>query len=296
VSVVATVLRAARPNFLILTPVCLFMALAAAWSAGFRPDAVLIALVLVAGLLAHAAVNWLNEWEDFRSGLDLATERTPFSGGSGALPAVPAASTAVLTAGVVGLSVVALIGLYLVAHVGTGLLVPGLVGMGLVVAYTTWITRRALLCLVAPGLGFGPIMIAGTYYALTGHYSPTIVLASLTPMFLISGLLLINQFPDLEPDRQHGRHHLPILQGRKAAAHVFLGLMILAYLTPVIGVIIGMLPTMTLLVLVPVPAALLVARRAIRHADEPEKLVPWLGLNVATLMMTIILLGVGLLS
>ena len=294
-SVVATIVRAARPNFLILTPVCLFPALAAAWSAGFKPDVALIVLVLVAGLMAHAAVNWLNEWEDFRTGLDLDTERTPFSGGSGALPAVPAASTAVLTAGVAGLSVVALIGLYLVAHVGTGLLIPGLVGMGLVVAYTTWITRRALLCLVAPGLGFGPIMIAGAYYALTGHYSPTIVLASLTPMFLVSGLLLINQFPDLEPDQRHGRNHLPISQGRKTAAFVFLGLMILAYLAPIIGTVISLLPAMAMLAVIPAPAALLVAQRAIRHADEPEKLVPWLGLNVATLMVTIILLGVGLL-
>jgi len=294
-SMAATVVRAARPNFLVLTPVCLFPAFAAAWSAGFRPDVALVVLVLVAGLMAHAAVNWLNEWEDFRTGLDLDTERTPFSGGSGALPAVPAASTAVLTAGVAGLSVVALIGLYLVAHVGTGLLIPGLVGMGLVVAYTTWITRRALLCLVAPGLGFGPIMIAGAYYALTGHYSPTIVLASLTPMFLVSGLLLINQFPDLEPDQQHGRNHLPIWQGRKSAALVFLILISLAYLVPVIGVVISLLPTMALLALIPAPAAMLVARHAMRHADEPEKLVPWLGLNVATLMVTITLLGVGLL-
>lgn len=294
-SVTATVVRSARPNFLILTPVCLFPALTAAWSAGFRPDAVLVLLVFVAGLLAHAAVNWLNEWEDFRTGLDLATDRTPFSGGSGALPAAPAASTAVLTAALAGLFFVVLIGLYLVAHVGTGLLIPGLVGVGLVVAYTTWITRRPMLCLIAPGLGFGPIMIAGAYYALTGHYSPAIVLASLTPMFLVSGLLLINQFPDLDPDRQHGRHHLPISRGRKASALVFLGMMVLAYLTPVIGVVIGMLPTMTLLVLIPAPVALLVALRALRHADEPGRLVPWLGLNVASLMVTIILLGIGLL-
>ena len=49
------------------------------------------------------------------------------------------------------------------------LLLPiGLLGLVLVVSYTPWITRHPLLCLVAPGLGFGPVMVLGTLVALTG--------------------------------------------------------------------------------------------------------------------------------
>ena len=44
-------------------------------------------LALAGGLLAHISVNALNEYLDFTSGLDLTTLRTPFSGGSGTLPA-----------------------------------------------------------------------------------------------------------------------------------------------------------------------------------------------------------------
>ncbi len=43
------------------------------------------ALVLLGALAAHGAVNALNEYADYRSGLDLRTARTPFSGGSGTL-------------------------------------------------------------------------------------------------------------------------------------------------------------------------------------------------------------------
>jgi 1,4-dihydroxy-2-naphthoate polyprenyltransferase len=292
--VAASVARAARPNFLILTPVCLFPAVAAAWSAGHRPDVFIVVLIVVAGLLAHAAVNWLNEWHDFSSGLDLTTRRTPFSGGSGALPAVPEAARAVLLAGLIGLSVSALAGIYLVIRSGPGLLVPGLAGIALVLAYTAWITRRPLLCLIAPGLGFGPVMVAGAYYALTGNYSATILVASLTPMFLVSALLLINQFPDLEADQQFGRRHLPILLGRQNAAWVFATLVFLAYAAPLLGAVAGILPNMAALVLIPAPAAALVAWRAVKHANQPQALVPWLGLNVATLMVTIVVLGVGL--
>lgn len=291
----ATVLRSSRPNFLILTPVCIFPGLAAAHSDGYALDVVTVFLIVLAGLLAHAAVNLLNEWDDFRSGLDLATHRTPFSGGSGALPAAPDAAQAVLVAGLTALAISAIIGVYLMSVVGPGLLLPGLLGVFLVVAYTAWITRRPLLCLIAPGLGFGPIMVAGSYYAVAGEYSLGVLWASLTPFFLVSGLLLVNQLPDVEPDRVHGRLHYPIVLGPRIAARLFAGVLLMAYLLPVVGVAVGLLPTMALLVLLSAPFALQVGRKAIAHANETDLLTPWLGLNVATLLATIVLLGVGFL-
>lgn len=294
-SVAATVAQSARPNFLILAPVCVFPGLTAAHAAGHTPDLATGVLIVLAAVLAHAAVNLLNEWDDFRSGLDLATQRTPFSGGSGALPALPSAAPAVLAAGLATMGTSALIGIYLMMQSGLGLLLPGLLGLALVVTYTAWITRRPLLCLLAPGVGFGPIMVAGSYYAVTGTYSLAIVWASMTPLFLVSGLLLINQLPDLEPDRDHGRLHIPILMGRQTASRLFVTVLALAYLVPLAGVLAGVLPLMTLLVLIPAPAALVLGRMVMIHADNTEELTPWLGVNVATLMVTIVMLGLGFL-
>ena len=75
-----------RAPFLVLS-VTLVAAGAAssAYDGSFRWSATMIALV---GLVAlHSAVNALNEASDMRTGIDLHTERTPFSGGSGTLPA-----------------------------------------------------------------------------------------------------------------------------------------------------------------------------------------------------------------
>lgn len=93
------VVRASRPNFLLLAPLCAGLGLAVAWQQGQAPELLHTFLVFLGAVLAHAAVNLLNEYDDFRSGLDMITERTPFSGGSGALPEVPTAARRVLWAG-----------------------------------------------------------------------------------------------------------------------------------------------------------------------------------------------------
>ncbi len=290
-----SVWRASRPNFLILTPACVLIGISTAVLGGAQAAPMMIALIMAGGLLAHAAVNLLNEYGDFRSGLDLVTVRTPFSGGSGALPAHPAAAPAVLMASLVALSGCVAIGVALSLHSGPGLMLPGLVGLTLVLTYTTRITRHPIACLIAPGLGFGPVMVMGTHYVLTGSFSTLALWASMTPMLLVSALLLVNQFPDLEADRSHGRRHFPILLGRASSSRFFAALLIGAYLIPVLGVIAGPMPKWSLLVLLPAPAAALVAFRVQQLADRPEHLNPWLGLNVATLFATLLLLGAGLL-
>ena len=74
----------------------------------------------------------------------------------------------------------------------------GLAGLLLVFGYTIWFTRDPYLCLIAPGLGFGPFMVMGTHFVLTGNYAWTAFIASLIPFFLVSNLLLLNQFPDVD--------------------------------------------------------------------------------------------------
>ncbi len=78
--------RVARAPFLLLPPTLVASgAAAAAWDGAFSWLHSVLALI---GLVVlHMAVNILNEWSDMRTGIDLATERTPFSGGSGTLPA-----------------------------------------------------------------------------------------------------------------------------------------------------------------------------------------------------------------
>ncbi|GAA0577440.1 prenyltransferase [Halomonas salifodinae] len=163
------VLHASRPSFLILAPLCAGLGVALMLAQGRELSGLALTLVLVAALLGQAAVNWLNEYEDFRCGLDHLTRRTPFSGGSGALPATPEAARSVLMAGLAALVAVMAIGAYFLWLRGWPLLALGLLGVVLVVGYTHWITHMPWLCLAAPGLGFGPVMVLGGLLALGGR-------------------------------------------------------------------------------------------------------------------------------
>jgi len=287
-----------RGPFLLLTPACLALGAAAAWpAAGGAPSPGRLALVLAGGLAAHASVNVLNEWHDARSGLDATTRRTPFSGGSGALVARPQALPAALALGLALLALAAACGLALLhalpADGRLALLGIGAAGLALVVAYTPWLTRAPLACLLAPGLGFGPLMVLGTQIALAGRATPAAALAALLPWCQVSGLLLLNQFPDVDADRAAGRRHLPLLWGRPRAARLLAALLATGHGALALGVLAGVLPPGAALGLLSAPLALAVARGALRHADAGPALLPTMGRNVALCLVSPLLVAAG---
>lgn len=294
-STLAHVAGAVRPNFMVLTPICVLLGVAVAVHEAGRIDVADALVALLGAALAHAAVNLLNEYDDFRSGLDAITVRTPFSGGSGTLPAHPEAASATLAAGVVSVAGTVLVGFYFAWSRGLAIVPLGLLGLVIVVAYTPWITRHPLICLLAPGLGFGPLMVMGTAFVLTGQYTPAAAWASLAPLFLVSELLLVNQFPDVEADRQIGRHHLPILLGRRASARIYAAFLLAAFAAIALGAAAGLLPGWSLLGLLPLPAALYLARGVMQRAEDQPRLIPLLGLNVATILGTLALYAAGIL-
>ena len=282
-----TIWMSARPPFLLLTvSVILLGAALAAWE-GVPFDWQRFVLVMIGGLAAHASVNLLNEYEDWRSGLDAMTERTPFSGGSGALQAHPEHAEYVMGAGYFLLGVVIAIGLYFIRELGWGLLPIGLLGIALIVFYTTRLTRMPWLCLIAPGLAFGPLMVVGTYYVLSGHYSERALVVSLIPFFLVNNLLLLNQIPDIDADRRAGRITFPMKMGLPLTLQVFDLFLLSAYGLLVMLVALQWLPPLALLGLITLIFAMpmLLNLRRFR-AGNHERLLPALGMNVVINLLT----------
>ena len=283
-----------RLSFVILAPVCAVLGLAAAYYATGHIRWGYFALALIAAVSSHISVNVFNEYFDFKTGLDAHTERTPFSGGSGTLQAHPELAPKALRLGWVTLAIPGLIGLYFTLVWGWGGLPLGLCGLLLLYGYTTWMVRRPLLCLLAPGLGFGPLMVLSTSFALTGGYSMPAFVASLIPFFLVSDLLLLNQFPDVEADRAVGRNHLPIAIGRRASAYVYIAFLLAAYAVIAAGVLVGWLPLFSLIGLLTLVIAVQIIRNVLANAEDVRALVPSLGQNVIVNLTTPLLLAVGL--
>lgn len=293
-SILTAIVRSIRPPFLLLSVSVVCLGGALAWYSGANWSNSLFSLIMMGALAAHASVNLLNEAHDARSGLDDLTQRTAFSGGSGSLQMTPQALKWVDALGYVMLGIVISIGLFFIYLRGWGLLPLGLLGILVVVSYTPKLTRSPWLCLISPGLGFGPLMVMGTYFVMMGEYSWLAFGVSLIPFFLVNNLLLLNQFPDLEADKQIGRRNLLISAGLQRGALVFRWFLLSAFLTLVLLVALEYLPLWALLgglsLILAVPLYLKVSQ----YYDDLDQLQPALIWNVMLNLFTPLLLALGL--
>ncbi len=283
-----------RVPFLILTPACGVVGISTAFWQTRELNWLNVLLVFLGALSAHISVNTFNEYFDFKSELDAKTQRTPFSGGSGILPAHPEMERAAILLAWATFTITSAIGGYFVWLQGWQLLPIGILGLVLLVTYTTWWIHEPILCLIAPGLGFGILMVMGTHFALTGTYSWTSFVASLVPMFLISDLLLLNQFPDVDADQNIGRLHFPILIGRKASTILYGFFLILAYLSIIVGVLLGLLPVFYFIAFLTIILAWRAFQGVIKEPEDMPALIPSMGMNIIINLSTPVLLAIGL--
>lgn len=279
-----------RPQFLTLSVVLAFLGTVVAWYDGHfnLGHALLAGIGLV---LAHVSVNTLNDYFDYRSGIDVATRRTPFSGGSGILPAGLLRPRAVLWLGLGSLLLAVPIGIYFVLTSGYQLLPLLIVAALFILLYSPFILKWPWPEWVA-GAGLGALPILGMYFALVGAYTFPAVIASIPSAFLVHNLLLLNEFPDAEADRQANRKTLPITIGKDRTA-IFYAVVALAVYVWIIGwVAARVLPIWTLLALLTLPLTIKAINGA-RHHDDLSRLMPAMAANVMAVLLTQLLMGIG---
>ncbi len=291
---ITTVIGTMRPNFLLLSLVVVLLGSALAVFEGAQWSTTQFVLLLAAALLAHAAVNMQNEYEDYRSGLDSMTQRTPFSGGSGSLQHDPQAAPYVLRTLLVSLLMLVGIGLYFVSIKGWALLPIGLLGVLLIVTYTSKITHMPWLCLITPGLAFGPLMVLGSYYVWMEQFSWSALWLSMVPFFLVNNLLLLNQYPDLQADQKVGRFNILMRLGQRQGSWLFSGFLALSFMMLLLGFWSSALPATVLLGLLSLIIAVPMVRIVSQNYQNIEKLMPALAMNVIINLLTPLLMAAGL--
>jgi len=279
-----------RPQFLLLSVVLSFLGISIAWYDG--PFHLGYALLTFLGLLlCHISVNVLNDYFDYKSGIDLETNRTPFSGGSGILPASLLKPKQVLWFGLISLLLAVPIGVYFVLARGWGLLPLLIIGALCTVIYTPLVTKLGFPEW-APGAGMGTLPVLGAYFIQTAGYTLPAIIAAIPSGILVHNLLLLNEFPDVEADSKAGRKTMPILIGRSKAWAVYSALTVLVYLWIIGWVIAGIMPVFTLIALLTLPFAVKAIRGSRKHEDM-KRLVPAMANNVQVILLTQLLLGAG---
>lgn len=286
--------KAMRLPFLLLTLSVVLLAIAAAINTGVKVSSTDIILVFFGALAAHISVNLLNEYQDYHSGLDALTEKTPFSGGSGALIDNPSAAQFIAKMTVFFLVLAIVIGAYFAATIGLTIIIIGLSGLAIILFYTQWINKQPILCLISSGLAFGPLMILGTYVVLTAEVSWHVFSISLVPFFLTNNLLLINQFPDIAADKSVGRNHFSICYGINTSLYVYLSFSLLALISTIMVLFNHDSSAFAYLTLAPILLALLVISVFMKNRTIMKNIITAMLVSVISAVLTPLFLATAI--
>ena len=291
------IMTIARPNFLILSAILGLLGTAIAWYEHQEyggPFNLGYAFLATIGLIvAHISVNVFNDYFDSLSKLDTKTQRTPFSGGSGAIQSGQLTEKQALWVGIATLIIIIPIGIFFTIIQGWLLLPLLAIAFVCIILYTPFVLRMGYPEWSA-GLGLGILPVLGAYFVQTGTYTFVALLASIPSGILVHNLLLLNEFPDTEHDITVKRRTLPISIGKKKAAIFYSTLTIIVYLWIIGAVVTKELPAFTLLGLLTLPLAFKAIDGSFKY-DDRGKFIPAMANNVMIVLLTQLLIAIGFL-
>ncbi|HJJ23260.1 MAG TPA: prenyltransferase [Nitrosopumilus sp.] len=267
-------LRVIRVRFLLASVIAVSVGLSLNWWQNFSID-FFDAILIFAGVIAlHASVDLLNDFWDFKRGIDTKTNRTKMSGGTGVLPEGLLKPSSVYRAGVAFLIIGAVIGSYFV--ITDGIIIGIILGFAILSIYF-YSTK-----IVDSGLGEffvavkGSMIVIGTFFIQSGQINIEAILAGIIVGVLSSIVLFITSFPDHDADKSQGRKTLVIVVGKEKAAKLFWGFPLIVYFIIIIGVYANLFPLLSLITLLSIPLMIKSGLGLQKNYDSTENLVPFM--------------------
>lgn len=289
---IRTWLRAIRLRFLSASVIAVGNGIALAFWKNKQIDLSDAILTFAGVICLHASIDLLNDYWDYKRGIDTATRRTKFSGGTGVLPEKLLKPGNVYSVGLIFLLIGTLIGMYFV--VIRGIMIAFLLGFAILAIYfySTSIVNLGL------GEAFvaikGTLIVVGSYYVQTSSIGVGVVYVGIIIGILSASVLFVNSFPDYQADRSRGRRTLVILLGRQRAVKIFPWMILCTYVLIIAGIFLGYLKIYSLVSLLSAPFAVSAIKRISKSYQDVEKLVPVMGATVAYSRVTGIVLAASL--
>lgn len=272
-------LRAIRIRFLLASVIAVSVGLAVSWWK-FQQFDPFYAILTYAGVAClHASVDLLNDYWDYKRGIDGLTKRTPFSGGTGVLPEDLLNPSSVYAAGIMFLAIGTSIGIYFVFVRG--------ITIAIILAFAVLAIYFYSTSIVNAGLGElfvaikGAMIVLGTFYVQVAQIIAEPLYAGAIVGILSGSVLFVNSFPDHDADKNRGRKTLVIIMGRKQASRFFVFFPSSVYALIALGIIFSMLPIYSLICLVAIPLAIRAGSILRRSHDDIQALIPAMSSTVA---------------
>ena len=267
-------LRVIRVRFLLASIIAVSVGMALHWSQNGSVDYLDLILTFAGVMALHASVDLLNDYWDFKRGIDTKTTRTKMSGGTGVLPEGLLKPSSVYRAGVAFLIIGSLIGSYFVmTH---GILIAIILGFAILSIYF-YSTK-----IVDSGLGEffvavkGSMIVIGTFFIQSGEVNIESILAGIVIGTLSSLVLFIASFPDHDADKSKGRKTLVIVVGKKKAIKLFWIFPLISYIVILIGVSVSLFPVLSLITLLSFPLIIKSGLGLQKNYDAIDELVPFM--------------------
>jgi 1,4-dihydroxy-2-naphthoate octaprenyltransferase len=266
--------RVIRVRFLLASVIAVSVGLSLNWWQNSSLE-LFEAILTFAGVMAlHASVDLLNDFWDFKRGIDTKTTRTKMSGGTGVLPEGLLKPSSVYRAGIAFLIIGTIIGSYFV--ITDGITIAIILGFAILSIYF-YSTK-----IVDSGLGEffvavkGAMIVIGTFFIQSGEISLESILAGIVVGSLSSLVLFIASFPDHDADKSKGRKTLVIAVGKEKASKLFWVFPIVSYLAIVIGVSANLFPIFSLISFFSIPLMIKSGLGLRKHYDSVNSLVPFM--------------------
>lgn len=262
----------------------------------FKGWSLLYALLIV--IIEHAGANLLNDYFD-AEGSDLINQTsTPFSGGSRCIQKGILSKEKCLKGSVccysAGLSLAAALA---ISHRQPFILILSMLGAALGISYSlSWTSGMGRgWGELAVGLAFGPLAVLGSYLLQTNTMAWKGFLAGVPVGFLIMGVLILNQIPDYQADRDAGKRNWTVRAGGEhRVVWIYLAIITSAYLFVLIGILSRVFPERVLFSYSTIPLAIWISLRSWRYQGPAAELVPVLAGNIGLHGLTGLLIGLGL--
>ncbi len=249
-------------------------------------DIGLLLLTLVGAVAAHLGLNLLNDYYDYKMGVDQANKEAvfPFTGGSRILQMGLLSPAEVLFASIIFMVTSISIGIYLSIIVSPYVLLVAALGFAIILAYHVPPLRLVGKGVgeLLVGVGFGPVFTLGSYLVQTGEISMIPVLGSIPLALLVADILIVNEFPDYHGDLETGKHNVVVRLGREKARYLSYIVHFGAYVSIALLYLIGIYPFEALLAFVALPISIYGKLNLHRNYDKPFEMIPAIVSNIIT--------------
>ena len=286
-------LRVIRVRFLLASVIAVSVGLAINWNQNNSID-LFAALLTFAGVMAlHASVDLINDFWDYKRGIDTSTKRTKMSGGTGVLPEGLLKPSSVYRAGIAFLIIGGGIGAYFVMTDGIIIAVILAFAILSIYFYSTKIVDSGLAEFFVSLKG--TMIVLGAYFIQSNQLTVDVVLAGVIVGVLSSLVLFIASFPDYDADKSKGRKTLVIVAGKRKATRIFWAFPIISLGALIFGVYSQLFPISSLLALVPIPLIILAGIGLRKNYENQDLLFPSMSKTLMFSRLTGTLFVVGIL-